>query len=121
MERLSDGPLAPALDLYTTPQAVVAKVALPGVKPEDVDLTIGEGLVTISASVRPGKGSADVSYIHRELDRGSFSRSFWIPTSTNARAARATFNDGLLTLSIPRSKNTQSEAMPRAHVRVEAA
>ena len=44
--------VAPALDLYATPEAVIAKVALPGVKPEDVDVTIGDDLVTITGRSR---------------------------------------------------------------------
>ena len=52
MERLADGPLAPGLDLYTTQEAIVAKVALPGVTRENVDISVDDDLVTISGSVR---------------------------------------------------------------------
>jgi HSP20 family molecular chaperone IbpA len=57
MERLGEGPLAPALDLYTTPEAIVAKVALPGVKRQDLDIRIGDDLVTISGSVAEREGN----------------------------------------------------------------
>ncbi len=114
MERLSDGRLAPALDLYTTPETIVAKVALPGVKPENVDVTIGDDLVTISGYVKEEKETSEAGYVHKELSHGSFSRSFWLPTAVKAEAATASFKDGLLTVTLPKTE----EVKPK-HVRVE--
>lgn len=105
MERLADGPLAPALDLYVTARSVVARVALPGPKPEDVNVTIDGGLVTISGSVNEEHG--DAGYVHKELTHGSFSRSFWLPTAIEADAASASFKDGLLTLTLPKSDEVE--------------
>jgi len=113
MQRLADGPLAPALDLYATREAIVAKVALPGPKPDDIDVTIDDGLVTITGSVEE-EDTTDAGYVHRELSHGSFRRSFWLPTAVKAEAAAASFTDGLLTLTIPKS----DEVGPR-HVKVE--
>jgi HSP20 family protein len=115
MERLADGPLAPALDLFTTPKTVVAKVALPGVKPENVDITVGDDLVTISGSVKEEKETTEAGYVHRELRHGSFRRSFWLPTAVKAGAATASFKDGLLTLTLPKA-----EAAGAKHVKIEA-
>jgi HSP20 family protein len=107
---------APALDLYTTPQAVIAKVALPGVKPEDVDVSIGDDLVTITGSFKEEKETTEAGYVHKELSHGSFSRSFSIPTAVKAEAATASFKDGLLTLTLPKAE----EVKPK-HVKVETA
>ena len=105
MERLADGPLAPALDLYVTPKSVVARVALPGPKPDDVNVTIDGGLVTISGSVNEESGEA--GYVHKELTHGSFSRSFWLPAAVEADAASASFKDGLLTLTLPKTEEVE--------------
>ena len=107
---------APALDLYTTPDAVIAKVALPGVKPEDVDVTIGDDLVTISGSYKEEKETSDAGYVHHELSQGKFSRVFALPTAVKADAAKAEFKDGLLTLTIPKS----DEVKP-THVKIDVA
>jgi HSP20 family protein len=107
---------APALDLYTTSEAVIAKVALPGVKPEDVDVTIGDDMVTISGSYKEEKETTEAGYVHRELSHGMFSRSFSIPTAIKAEGATAQFKDGLLTLTLPKSE----EVKPK-HVKVEVA
>jgi HSP20 family protein len=104
----------PALDLFTTQEAVIAKVALPGVKPEDVDVSIADDLVTVRGSYEEQKETKDAGYTHRELSRGAFSRSFALPTSVNAEEATASFRDGLLTLTLPKTE----EVKPK-HVKVE--
>jgi HSP20 family protein len=108
--------VAPALDLYMTAEAVIAKVALPGLKPEDVDVTIGEDVVTISGSYKDEKETTEAGYLNRELSHGTFSRSFTIPTAVKAESATAQFKDGLLTLTLPKSE----EVKPK-HVKIEVA
>ena len=105
---------APALDVYTTPEAVIAKVALPGVKPEDVDVTIGDDLVTVSGAYKEAKETSDAGYVHKELSQGRFSRSFSLPTAINVDAAKAEFKDGLLTTTLPKT-----EEVKPTHVRVQ--
>jgi HSP20 family protein len=113
--RLNGEPeLSPALDLYTTQDAVIAKVALPGVKPEDVDVSIADDLVTVRGSFEEHKETTEAGYLHKELSRGAFSRSFALPTAIKADAAKASFKDGLLTLTLPKTE----EVKPR-HVKVE--
>lgn len=107
---------APALDLYATADAVIAKVALPGVKPEDVDVTITDDLVTVTGSFKEETETAESGYVHRELSRGSFSRSFAMPTAIKTEMATATFKDGLLTLTLPKA-----EQVTPKHVKVDVA
>ena len=104
----------PALDLFTTPEAVIAKVALPGVKPEDVDVTIGDDLVTISGAFKEEKETSEAGYVHKELSQGMFSRSFSLPTAIKADAAKAEFKDGLLTLTLPKT-----EEVKPTHVKIQ--
>ena len=105
---------APALDLYTTPEAVIAKVALPGVKPGDVDVTIGDDLVTISGAFKEEEETGEAGYVHKELSQGKFSRSFSLPTAIKADAAKAEFKNGLLTLTLPKT-----EEVTPTHVKVQ--
>ncbi len=104
----------PALDLYMTPEAVIAKVALPGVTPEEVDVTIGDDLVTITGSFKKETETTEAGYVHKELSHGSFMRTFAIPTAVKAETATAEFKDGLLTLTLPKSE----EVKPK-HVKVQ--
>jgi HSP20 family protein len=105
----------PALDLYTTPEAVIAKIALPGVKPEDVDISITDDLVTVTGTFTEEKETTETGYVHRELSRGSFRRAFTMPTMVKVDDAKATFTDGLLTLTIPKT-----EPVKPMHIKVEA-
>jgi HSP20 family protein len=107
--------VVPALDLYTMPEAVIAKMALPGIKPEDVDITIGDDLVTISGTFKEEKETTEAGYVHKELSRGAFSRSFSIPTAIKTDEATAAFKEGLLTLTLPKS-----EAVKPKKVKIEA-
>lgn len=107
MERLGDGPLSPAIDLFTTTDAIIAKVALPGVRRENVDVTVGDDLVTIRGSGEGEPEPAAVNHIHRELSQGPFSRSFWLPTAVNGDGAIASLKDGLLTLTLPKAKESR--------------
>lgn len=104
----------PALDLYATPEAVIAKVALPGVKPDDVDITVTEDMVTITGTFEEETEKTEAGFIHKELSRGAFSRSFAIGTAVDIEAATATFKDGLLTLTLPKTE----EVKPK-HIKVE--
>lgn len=107
--------LAPALDVYTTADAVIAKLALPGVKPEDVDISITDDLVTINGTFKKETETEEKGYVHKELSRGEFRRAFAVPTALRAADATAVFKDGLLTLTIPRAE----EVKPH-HVKVAA-
>ena len=104
----------PALDLYTTPEAVIAKVALPGMKPEDIDVEITDDVVTVRGSYKEDTETTDAGFVHKELHRGEVMRSFALSTPVRTDAVTAVFKDGLLTLTLPKTE----EVKPR-HVKVD--
>jgi HSP20 family protein len=106
---------APPLDLYTTPEEVIAKVALPGVKPEAVDISIADGIVTITGSFEETKEKTEAGYVHKELRHGSFRRVFALPSPVKTEQAKATFKEGLLTLTLPKTEELKPQ-----HIKVEA-
>ena len=99
--------VAPALDVFTTPEAVIAKVALPGVKPEAVEVTIADDLVTIKGSFEEETRTDEAGYVTRELSRGEFHRSFVVPTVIKTDAASAKFENGVLVLTLPKSEEVK--------------
>ena len=82
--------------------------------PEDVDVTIADDIVTVRGSYQEEKETTEAGYVHKELSRGSFSRTFAVPTAVKAEAATASFNDGLLTVTLPKTE----EVKPK-HVKIE--
>ena len=98
-----------ALDVYATPDSLVVEAALPGVKPDDVDVSVLGDTLTISANTASEQSRDDDGYSYREIRRGSFSRTVTLPTGLKTDAATASFENGMLRLSFPKAE----EAKPR--------
>ncbi|HWH37947.1 MAG TPA: Hsp20/alpha crystallin family protein [Candidatus Limnocylindrales bacterium] len=97
------------LDVYSNEDSIVIEAALPGVRPEDVDISILGDTLTISGRSSDERKSEESGYSYREIRRGAFSRSVTLPGGLNADAAAASFEHGLLRLAIPKAE----EAKPR--------
>lgn len=106
---LSEADHALAVDVRTTSDAIVVEAALPGVKPEDVDIQVLGDTLTISGRTSEEETADEGGYTYREIRRGSFTRSVTLPRGLKADAAEASFEHGLLRLSIPKAE----EAKPR--------
>jgi HSP20 family protein len=101
-----DGPGLP-LDVTTDADKLTIEAALPGVTPEDVDITIENGTVTISGKTASERSGDEGSYLVQEIRRGSFSRSVTLPTGLEPDKASATFEHGVLRLSIPKAEQVK--------------
>lgn len=104
-----------ALDVYQTDDEVVIKASLPGVKPEDVDISITGDTVTIKGEMKEEAEVREENYLHRERRYGTFSRMVQVPVSVQEDKAEATFEDGILKLSLPKAE----EVKPR-QIKVKA-
>lgn len=91
-------------DIRVTPDAVVVEAALPGAKPEDVDITVSGSTLTIAASTASEHEERDGEYLLREIRRGTFTRTIALPEGLEPDRATARFEHGLLTLSIPKAE-----------------
>jgi HSP20 family protein len=101
-----DGPALP-LDVTTTTDALTIEAALPGIKPEDVDITVENGTVTISGRTADERKADEGSYVVQEIRRGSFSRSVTLPNGLEPDKANATFENGILRLEIPKAEQVK--------------
>jgi HSP20 family protein len=97
------GPALP-LDVTTDANRVTIEAALPGIKPEDVDITVENGTVTISGRTADERSGDEGSYVLQEIRRGSFSRTVALPNGLEPDKARATFENGILRLEIPKAE-----------------
>jgi HSP20 family protein len=98
-----------ALDVRSTDDTYEVEAALPGLKPEDVNISVLGDTLSITGSMQEEQSGENQGYTHREIRRGSFSRTVTLPTTVRADAATATFENGMLHLSIPKAE----EAKPR--------
>ena len=98
-----------ALDVRTTKDALLVEAALPGVKPEDVDITIVNGTLAIRGETSAERGDKDDDgrWLVREISRGSFVRTVSLPNGLEADKAEATFENGVLSLRIPKAEQVK--------------
>src|SRR5215211_5201165 len=101
-----DGPALP-LDVTTDADRLTIEAALPGIKPEDVDITVENGTVTIAGKTAEERKAEEGSYVLQEIRRGSFSRSVALPTGLEPDKANATFENGVLRLEIPKAEQVK--------------
>ena len=102
----SDG-LALPLDVSTTKDALVVEASLPGVKPDDVEITLENNTLTISGKTLEERKEGEGSHLVQEIRRGSFSRSVSLPAGLEADKATATFENGILRLTIPKAEQVK--------------
>jgi HSP20 family protein len=100
-----------ALDMYETNDAVVVKAALPGVKPEDVDITITGDTLTIRGETEQEKEDKEGNYLRRERRYGEYVRSITLPSGLQIDKADASFDNGELTLRIPKSEQARPKSI----------
>jgi HSP20 family protein len=102
--RSGEGQSQPAIDVHETADDVVVTAALPGVKPEDVEITMtGQNLVIRGEFKADEKVERD-QYLYQERRYGSFSRQLQLPIRVQGEKAEASFENGVLTLRIPKSE-----------------
>jgi HSP20 family protein len=102
------------VDLYQTDDEVVVKATMPGMKPEDINISITGDMLTIEGEVKEEYESGEdngVNYHIRERRYGKFYRSLTIPTHVDADKASADFEDGILTLTLPKVEETKPKTI----------
>ncbi len=92
------------LDISETDEAFEVEAALPGVKPEDVEVQVHGDTVTIKGNSKEEAEEKDKDWLRRERRYGVFARSFTLPTDIDAENASADFENGLLKLRLPKSE-----------------
>src|SRR5947207_4094057 len=100
---------APAVDIYETEHELVVKADLPEVDPRDLDIRVENNLLTIRGERKFEKKVNEENYLRVERSFGSFARSFTLANTVNTDAIKAGYQNGVLTLSIPK----REEAKPK--------
>ena len=105
------GHMAVPLDIYQTPNEVVVKANLPGVKREDVDISITGDTLTIKGETKAEEETKREDYLCQEQRCGAFSRSVVLPVGLKADGAEAVFENGVLTLTIPKVEEVKPKTI----------
>jgi HSP20 family protein len=98
------------LDIYATDEHAVIFAAVPGMQPDDLQLTVQQNTVTLSGTIRDVTRSDEAKgatwYLH-ELGSGSYQRSVTLPFPVDADAAEATFEHGVLRVVLPKAESAR--------------
>jgi HSP20 family protein len=100
---------APALDISERKDAYLVTVEVPGVKPEDLEITLEDGLLTIQGERQFTAAASDQQFHRVERRYGAFRRSITLPSRVRADAIEASFDNGLLQVVVPKAE----EAKPK--------
>lgn len=101
----------PAVDMYQTEKEVVVKASLPGMKAEDVDISVTGDMLTLKGEHREEQEVNEENYFRKEMRYGSFVRSLEIPVPVKVDKADAVFEDGVLTLTLPKTEAVKPKAI----------
>ena len=103
--QFGEGQLVP-VDVYQTVDEIVVEAILPGVKPEEVDITVEGNVLTIAGDTSSAIPARE-GLLLQEIRRGRFVRTLNLPEGLEPDKAAATFEDGVLTLRIPKAEQVK--------------
>ena len=106
---------SPALDLYQNNDNVIARVELPGMRKEDIEISLQDGMLTINGERKSETAEGDKAE-RTERYVGKFRRSISLPTQVDANKVTANYRDGILTVTLPKAE----EAKPK-QIKVDVA
>ena len=107
----------PAIETYTREGTLGVRVALPGVDPKDVEVSVTDNLLTIKGERKLENETKDGSYFQRELAYGAFQRTLILPDGVDVGKVQAKYSNGMLELTMPAPL---SVAPKRVDIQVEA-
>ena len=107
---LYEGTWNPALDIIDQKDSILVKADLPGLKKEQIDISIHEGVLTIQGEKKEESETKEKGYLRTERFYGSFQRSVVLPSTVDEAKVKASYKDGVLELTLPKKE----EAKPKS-------
>ncbi|MCX6796182.1 MAG: Hsp20/alpha crystallin family protein [Candidatus Falkowbacteria bacterium] len=96
-----------SIDVYQTPEAIIVKSTIAGVKPDDIDISINNDLLTIRGRREMIESIKEENYLYRECYWGSFSRSIILPVEIEVDKIEAFLENGVLSVVLPKAKSAK--------------
>ena len=108
---LRDGWTVPAIDMYQTDDEIVVKAALPGIKADEVQINITGEVLTLKGEMKHEEEKKEKAWHMREQRWGSFERSVVLPTDVVSDKAKAEFENGILTITLPKAEEVKPKVI----------
>ena len=103
--------VTPAIDLYQTADHIVLKADLPGLKVDDVQISVRSGTLTLRGEFKHENNQTQLTYHILERRTGAFERSVILPADVQTEKAKADFTDGVLTITLPKVESLKSKTI----------
>lgn len=97
------------IDMYQTKDNVIIKSTIAGVRPEDIDITVANDMVSIKGARKKEENIAQEDYFYQECYWGNFSRSVIVPVDIESEEIEADLKDGILTIIIPKAAKAKTK------------
>ncbi len=97
------------IDMYQTKDNVIIKSTIAGVRPDDIDITVANDMVTIKGTRQREENISQDDYFYQECYWGSFSRSVIVPVDIDSEEIEADLKDGILTVIIPKAAKAKTK------------
>lgn len=101
----------PAIDMYQTDNEVVVKASIPGIKADEVHINITGDVLTLKGEIKHEEERKDQAWHIREHRFGSFERSVALPTAVKTDKAEAVFENGILTITLPKADQVKPKTI----------
>jgi HSP20 family protein len=100
---------SPSLDLIETKDSLVAELEVPGINPDDINISVNPDLLTVTGEKTQKRGEQEKNCHIMERDHGSFSRSIPLPTAVNPDQVEARYIDGILRITMEKIQASKSK------------
>jgi len=107
-----EGLWSPTVDVSETRDNIVVTAEIPGLKKEDIKLSVQENVLTLSGEKKQETEEKDANFYRLERNFGSFYRSFTLPTPVQPDKIKASYKDGVLKVSLPKSEEVKPKEIP---------
>jgi HSP20 family protein len=108
----TEGVWTPIVDVSEDKDNVVIKAEMPGMKKEDVRISVQDNVVTLKGEKKQEKEEKDKNYHRIERSYGSFCRSFQLPTVVKTDKIKASYKDGVLSVTLPKTEEVKPKEIP---------
>jgi HSP20 family protein len=101
----------PAIDIVDGDTHIIARAELPGVDKDDLEIQLGDRMLTIKGKTRQEKKKTEGDIHRQEIRAGAFARTLTLPEKVDAKRARATYKDGVLQLKMPKLEKSKKHSV----------
>jgi HSP20 family protein len=102
----------PAVDVFEDKDSLLVKAELPGLKKEDIEISLHDGFLTLAGERKQEEQHEGAAVYRSERQVGRFQRSISLPCSVEADKIKATYNEGVLTVALPKAEEAKPKQIP---------